>query len=183
MKQLRYQLRYVLPLWLVSILFGWWPDNRYSIRIRGLLVSAILPGRPKGLTIGRDVTLLNIDRLEVGNKVYLAKGVWLNAVGGITIGDEVIFSPYVVISSSKHCFKEGSVARGGSFTAPIEIGFGTWVSSNSTIAAGVSIGRGCLIGANTLVSKSVPDNMVALGVPAEVVKARVDRPGAILSAR
>ena len=40
--ELKYQFRYALPLWLVSVFIDWWPDNRITLRVRGLLVSLIL---------------------------------------------------------------------------------------------------------------------------------------------
>jgi len=78
--QLIYQFRYALPVWFIQLLLCWLPDNRIAIRTRGLLVSLILPGRPKSFTLGRDVTLLGIDKLNIGKSVYIAKGAWINAL-------------------------------------------------------------------------------------------------------
>lgn len=183
MSQIKYQFRYALPLWFCFLICSFLPDNRYSIRVRGALVSIFLPGKPRGLRLGRDVTLLNVDNLEIGHDVYLAKSVWVNAIGGTKIENEVIVSPYTVIASSKHAFFEGSVYRGGSTVAPISIGFGTWISSHCTIAAGVTVGSGVLIGANSLVAKDVEAGKIAYGVPATVRKDREDRPGDVKSAR
>ena len=97
--QLVYQVRYMLPIWFCFFITCWLPDNRISIAVRGWLVSLFLPGRPKRLTLGRDVTLLNVDNLVIGQDVYFAKSVWVNALGGINIEDEVVVSPYAVIAS------------------------------------------------------------------------------------
>lgn len=180
-KELSYQIRYALPIWAITILTNFLPDNGLAIRLRGFLISLFLPGRPKRLLIGRDVTLLSINRLKLGNHVYIAKGCWINAVGGIAFEDEVVLAPYVVMSSNNHGFKDGSVQRGGAHPAPIKIGFGTWIAAHSVIAAGVEVGKGNLVAANSVVTKSTANNVVVAGVPAKVIKDRVDNPSTITS--
>ena len=179
--ELKYQFRYALPLWLVSALVGWWPDNRLSVKVRGLLVSLVLRKCGKNLTLGRDVTLLAIDQLEIGDHVYFAKGTWINAIGGVTIEDEVIVAPYVVIASTNHGFKDGSARFGGAHPAPIRIGRGSWLGSHATITAGVTVGKGNLIGAQSVVTKDTPDHVFAGGVPAKVIGPREDNPSDITS--
>lgn len=181
MKEIIYQLRFALPIWFMQIITGWLPDISVFIRLRGFLVSLFLPGRPKKLTLGRDVTLLAINRLKLGSSVYIAKGCWLNAIGGITFEDEVVLAPYVVMSSNNHGFKGGSVKRGGAHPAPIKICFGSWVAAHSVIAAGVVVGRGNLVAANSVVTKSTVDDSVQAGVPAKHIKTRIDNPSDINS--
>lgn len=181
LKEIHYQLRYALPIWFIQLLTAWLPDISIFIRIRGALVSLFLPGRPKNLTLGRDVTLLAINRLNLGHSVYIAKGSWINAIGGITFENEVVLAPYVVMSSNNHGFKDGSVKRGGAHPGPITIGFGTWIASHSVVAANVAVGKGNLVAANSVVTKSTPDNSVQAGVPAKHIKTRLDNPSTINS--
>lgn len=177
MNQLHYQLRYFLPIWFSMLVTSWLPDNKFSIRIRGRLVSLFLPGRPKRLELGRDVTLLGINNLRIGNDIYFAKGVWINAKGGIKIEDEVVIAPYVIIVSTAHGFKDNSVKKGGTHFSEVNIGKGTWIASHCTIAAGSKIGSGCIIGANSFLSGNFQDNFFIGGVPAKVIKERKDNPG------
>lgn len=179
--ELKYQFRYGLPVWLITFLLCWLPDVGPFIRLRGLLVSFFLPNRPKGFTLGRDVTLLSINRLFIGDNVYFAKGCWVNAIGGIDIGDEVMLAPYVVMSSNNHGFKDGSVKRGGAHPAPIRIGFGTWLAAHVVVAAGVRVGKGNVVAANSVVTKDTPDDMIVAGVPAKPIKQRVDNPSCLSS--
>lgn len=174
-----HQFRFALPLWLVGLVTNWLPDNRISIRARGMLFSLFIRKCGKGLTVGRDVTLLNTDRMMVGDHCYFAKGTWVNAMGGVTIEDEVVISPYAVIASSKHGFRNGSVRFGGAHPAAVRIGRGSWIASHAVIAAGVSIGAGNLIGANAVVTRDTPDNVIVGGVPGRVVGAREDNPSAL----
>lgn len=180
-KELVYQSRYALPFWLISLLLGWLPDLGPILKMRGFCIAQFLPGRPKKLMIGRDVTLLSINRLKLGNNIYIAKGSWINAIGGIEFEDEVVLAPYVVMSSNNHGFKDGSVQRGGAHPAPIKVGFGTWIAAHSVIAAGVVVGKGNLVAANSVVTKSTADNMVVAGVPAKEIKQRIDNPSEITS--
>lgn len=167
-----YQFRYFLPVWFATLLTAWLPDNRFSIRIRGALVSLFLPGRPRHFLLGRDVTLLGIHALNIGSHVYLAKGCWINAHGTLTIEDEVKFSPYVVVATTNHGFRNGSVTGGGVHYSPVSIGPGSWIGSHSTITAGVSIGTGTVVGANSVVTKDIGDNLLVGGVPAKIIRLR-----------
>src|SRR5690606_18520585 len=96
-KEIAYQCRYALPVWLITILMNWLPDNGPIIRLRGFFISIFLQGRPKKLLMGRDVTLLSLNRLELGNHIYIAKGSWINAIGGIKFEDEVVLGGVEVI--------------------------------------------------------------------------------------
>lgn len=180
-KEIKYQLRYGLPYWSISLALNWLPDIGPITRVRGLAISPILPGKPKKLSLGRDVTLLSIDRLKLGDNIYIAKGSWLNAVGGLELEDEVVLAPYVVMSSNNHGFKDGSVQRGGAHPAPIKINFGTWIAAHSVVTAGVTVGKGNLIAANSVVTKDTEDNVIVAGVPAKKIKNRVDNPSNITS--
>ncbi|MCR9628122.1 acyltransferase [Vibrio antiquarius] len=169
MQFFKYQLRYALPIWLVLLMTAFLPDNRYSIKIRGFLVSIFLPNRPKNLTLGRDITLLGVDKLNVGDNVYFAKGTWINALGTVNIGSNVLLSPYVVIASAVHGFS------GKDFLAPskfneITIENGVWVAAHSTITSGVTICTGSLVSANSTVIKDVPEFTMVSGVPAVVIR-------------
>lgn len=179
--ELVYQVRFGMPVWAIMLLCAWFPDTGPTARIRGLMLSWFLPGRPKKLSVGRDVTLLAANRIWIGRNVYFAKGCWLNGVGGIVVDDEVVLAPYVVMSSNNHGFKDGSVQRGGAHPAPIRVGFGTWVAAHSVIVAGVAVERGCVIAANSVVTKNTDADSVYAGVPAKFVKFRHDNPSTIKS--
>jgi acetyltransferase-like isoleucine patch superfamily enzyme len=121
--------------------------------------------------------LLNAHALTVGDNVYIATGCWLNCLAGLTIEDEVMLGPYVVISTCQHRFRNGSVRFGGSVAAPVVIGKGSWLGAHAVVKCGVRIGRGNIIGANACVTHDTPDDVVCGGVPATVIKRNVDTPG------
>jgi acetyltransferase-like isoleucine patch superfamily enzyme len=175
------QFRWILPLWLVQLLTDWLPDNAVTIRLRGLLMRPFIRRCGRNFLCGRRVTLLNTDRMSIGKHVYIATGAWLNAMGGLTLEDEVVLAPYVVISTSTHGFKDGPVRFGGAHPAPVKIGRGSWLAAHAAVRAGVTVGRGVVVGANGVVTKDTPDNVILGGVPAKVIADRVDNPSDIVS--
>ncbi len=177
MNQFKYQIRFYLPIWLMGIITCWFPDNKFTIQLRGFLISLFLPGRPKNFTLGRDVTFLGINKLFIGNNVYIAKGSWLNGKGGITVEDEVVIAPYCIIVSTAHGFKDNSVRWGGTHFKSVVIGKGSWIAAHSTIASGTNLGKGCLVGANSMVNNTFKDNSFIGGVPAKFISKRIDNPG------
>ena len=172
----RAQLRWALPVWFILLCTEVLPDNRASISLRGALLRPFIYRCGAGFQVGRGVTLLNTDRLVIGENVYLARGTWLNALGQIHIGDQVVFGPYVTVSSLRHEFRENSVRFGGASVGRVRVGDGSWLAAHVSVAMGSSIGSGVLVAANSAVAGSIPDKVVAGGVPARVIKERTDSP-------
>lgn len=56
------------------------------------------------------------------------------------------------------------------YGAPIKVGNNCWLASNVTVCAGVTIGDNCVIGAGAVVTHDIPDNSLAVGVPAKVIR-------------
>jgi acetyltransferase-like isoleucine patch superfamily enzyme len=163
------QLRWNLPMWAVGTLTNWWPDNRVSSRVRGAMARPFMKKCGKNFQLGANVTLLNPDALEVGDDVYIARGTWLNSMGGLELEDEVVISPYVVISTLQHVFKGGSVRNGGSVAGQVKVGRGSWLAAHAAIKCGVTVGRGTLVAANACVVEDTPENVIVGGVPAKVI--------------
>lgn len=174
MGELWYQLRWAMPLWFVGFLTNWLPENRMTLRLRGGLARPLLSCCGRNFQLGAHVTLRETHRLKVGNDVYIARGCWLDSIGGLTLEDEVVLGPYVVISTAQHVFRNGSVRFGGNIARPVVIGRGTWVGAHSSVKCGTRIGKGSLIAANAFVSRDLPDRVIAGGVPANVIKPNED---------
>lgn len=179
--QAAYLLRHALPLFLVQLVGDLLPDTRATMALRGRLAAPFLASCGPNLQLGRDVTLLGCDHLHVGRDVYLAKGSWVNAGGGLTIGDEVMFGPYVVVSTSTHQFADGSARFAGWKLGPVEIGRGSWIAAHSTVTAGVTIGAGCLVAAGAVVTEDVPAATVVGGVPARALGPVTDGDADVMS--
>jgi acetyltransferase-like isoleucine patch superfamily enzyme len=104
---------------------------------------------------------------------------YLDAQGGITIGDGVRVAPHVTMFSTNHRFDrlDVPIAEQGLELAPITIADDVWIGSHVTILAGVSIGKGSVIGAGSVVTRGVAPGVVAVGNPARFLRMRGDATG------
>lgn len=119
----------------------------------------------KGATFSR--------RLQLGNNSGL--GINCKIQGTVTIGDNVMMGPDVLIYTTNHEFKDKDMPmrmQGYQKEKPVIIGNDVWIGSRVIILPGVHIGDGCVIGAGSVVTKNVPAYCVCAGNPAKVVKER-----------
>jgi len=97
-----------------------------------------------------------------------------NPNGQITIGDNVRIAPYVMMIAANHNFADPDrpICEQGLTAKPITIEDDVWVGGRVSVMAGVTIGRGSVIGAGAVVTKDIPPYSIAVGVPAKVVGSR-----------
>lgn len=105
----------------------------------------------------------------VGTNVFINQGCHFMDLGGITIGDDVMIGPKVNLVSAGHP-TDPAQRRSGIVKEPIVIGNNVWIGAAATILPGVNIGDNAVIAAGAVVSRDVPANTVAAGVPARVLK-------------
>jgi len=111
--------------------------------------------------------------ISIGNDTYIGPKAVLFGAGGIEIGSDVLVSPGVLVTSHQHGFAtSGKLIRSEPLEfAAVVIEDGVWIGGNATILPGVRIGSGSIVGAGAVVTKSMPAQTMALGVPARVVRA------------
>ena len=105
----------------------------------------------------------------IGSNVFINQGCHFMDMGGITIGNDVMIGPKVNLVSSGHPVAP-SARREGIVAKPIIIGNNVWIGAAATILPGVTIGDNAVIAAGAVVSRDVPENTLAAGVPARVLK-------------
>lgn len=109
-------------------------------------------------------------RILVGHNVKLNDNVTINSdVGGsIQIGDNTIIGPGVVMRASDHNFFNTlkPFREQGHKSGVIKIGANVWLGANVIVLPNVVIGKNVVIGAGSVVTKDIPDNYLALGIPA-----------------
>ncbi len=97
----------------------------------------------------------------------------------VTIGENVFFGPNVSILTPIHplrwqdrnqYLKADGTATDKEYAKPITIGSNCWIAGNVTICGGVNIGEGCVIGAGSVVTRDIPPNSLAVGVPCRVIR-------------
>jgi acetyltransferase-like isoleucine patch superfamily enzyme len=109
--------------------------------------------------------------IKIGKNFYMNVGCHL--LGDITIGDDVLIGPKTVIWGRDHGMsKHKPIYTQGHVKAPILIGNDVWIGANVTILKGVIIEDGAVIGAGSVVTKSIPSYAIATGNPAIVIKRR-----------
>ncbi len=106
--------------------------------------------------------------ITLGKRVFINSGCCFQDQGGIEIGDDCLIGQQVVIATLNH--DPDPEKRGNMSPAPVKIGNKVWIGAHVTILPGVTIGSGAIVGAGAVVTKDVPENAVAAGVPARIIK-------------
>jgi acetyltransferase-like isoleucine patch superfamily enzyme len=115
-------------------------------------------------------------RIYVGNHTTFTHKVHVNAQednSQILIGDDCMFSNTIIIrTSDSHPIYNSDNIRINPAKS-INIGEHVWIAPNTKIMKGVTIGSGSIIGSDTIVTKDLPSNILAVGHPAKIVKTDV----------
>ncbi len=88
----------------------------------------------------------------------------------VNIGKNVFIAPGVCIACSGHSINSEQRAKGIGTSKPITIEDDVWIGANSTICPGVTIGKGSVIAAGSVVNKDIPQGVVAAGVPCKEIR-------------
>lgn len=106
--------------------------------------------------------------IKIGKDVFVNSGCCFQDQGGVTLGDGCLVGHNVVFATLDHDKRPGR--RGDMTAAPIVVGKDVWIGAHATILKGVTIGDGAIVAAGAVVTRDVPPNTIAAGVPARVVK-------------
>ena len=134
-------------------------------------------GKPKEV---REALLRNF-RCEFGFNITIGNNFFANfdciMLDGnlITIGDNVLLGPRVGLYTANHALDARERIMGGCYAHPIVIEDNVWIGAGVHIMGGVTIGRNSVIGAGSVVTKDVPENVIAAGVPCKVIREITDK--------
>lgn len=106
----------------------------------------------------------------VGDSFYANFNLVLLDCSLITFGDRVLIGPNCTFTTATHPTDPQLRADCVESAHPIKVGSDVWFGSNVVVLPGVEIGDGAVVGAGSVVTKSVPPNTVAVGSPARVIK-------------
>ncbi|MCL6258962.1 acyltransferase [Aquiflexum sp. TKW24L] len=112
--------------------------------------------------------------LKVGNNSSIGPYAYIGCSGYIEIGDNVMMSPRVSIYSENHNFSqtESPMIEQGVTRSFVKIEDDCWLAANSVILAGVTVGKGSVVAAGSIVTKDVPPYSIVGGNPARIIKSR-----------
>ncbi|AFL83570.1 acetyltransferase (isoleucine patch superfamily) [Belliella baltica DSM 15883] len=113
--------------------------------------------------------------LKVGNNSSIGPYSYIGCSGYIEIGDNVMMSPRVSIYSENHNFEDvdKSMIEQGVTRSFVKIENDCWIAANSIILAGVTVGKGSIVAAGSVVTKDVPPFSIVGGNPAKIIKSRL----------
>lgn len=144
---------------------------------------------PGGITIGNDTflmhhTMLHVfnfrnlpqAKISIGRNCFIGEFNVIRGQGGVTIGNDVYTGPMVQIVAVNHVYSDPNrpIREQGITAKGITIEDDVWLGANVTVVDGVTVGRGSIIGAGSVVTKDIPPYSIAVGTPAKPIKSRQD---------
>lgn len=156
---------------------------KYWIYLWAYIIINYILGRRKA-KVGKDtnihptVLLRQAERIEIGDHCLLNHNNVLQAgkeSGKIKIGNYVHTGANVMIFAFNHSIDDTNIPSKlqDYYDADVTIEDDVWIGAGSVIVAGVSIGKGSVIGSNSVVTKDIPPYSIAAGVPAKVIRSRI----------
>lgn len=128
-----------------------------------------------GVALGDGVTLNPY--VQISGRVDIGEGSEINnftfvAGGGegIQIGEDVLIGPHVTIVAANHAYLDPiiPIKHQGDVARRIVIEDGVWIGASAVVLPGVRLGRGAIVGAGAVVTKSFPAGAILMGVPARL---------------
>lgn len=158
--------------WVIRTLFFFLPDVPIIMQFRGWLYGLGMPHRGKNFQVAHSATLNTIEMVSVGENVYIANFCSIIANGNITIGDNTLFGPGVVVSSGNHRFENGHFSK-RSDNKNVVIGRNSWVAANCTIVGGSVLPECSILAANSVLTSKLEEPISGClygGTPAKLIK-------------
>ena len=138
------------------------------------------------IILGDNVSILNEARLEaitghgnetfngkliIGSGTSIEQNCHIIAADELTIGERCMFSAYIYIADCNHHYAIGQdIHKTGLEIKKTKIGDDVFIGIGAKIMPGVTIGNNCIIGANSVVTKDIPNYCIAAGIPAKIIK-------------
>lgn len=143
-------------------LYGW---RRFLLRAFGARIG-------KNVRIRPSVSITYPWKLSIGDWSWVGDHATLYTLGEISIGEHAVVSQHVYLCAASHDYKRPTFDI---YAQPIQIEPESWLAAQVFVGPGVTIGRGAVVGACSVVLKDVPPGMVCAGNPLRVLKPRISR--------
>jgi acetyltransferase-like isoleucine patch superfamily enzyme len=131
-----------------------------------------------GVRMAPNVSLANGERIKIGAFSHIGAhcSIWAgDSVGRVTLGRHVLLGPEVFITASNYETEPGTpVMDQPKVERDVVVGDDGWLGARVMVVAGVEIGDGCIIGASSVVTRSLPAGSIAVGNPARIIGQRGD---------
>lgn len=126
--------------------------------------------------VGKNVVINKPFHCDYGSNISIGDNFYANFdctildVNKVNIGNNVFFAPRVCLYTAGHPIDKDVRNTQLEYGKPIKIGNDVWIGGNSVVLPGVTIGSNVVIGAGSIVNKDIPDNVVACGNPCKVIR-------------
>lgn len=167
--------KHIRALWLTD---SFNRSHLWNIPRRNRIIKKLIPNH------GKNFFIMQTFRCEYGFNISFGDDFFMNFdcilmdVAPIKIGKSVMFGARVTIATPVHpllgderiiqSFPDGY--HDLEYAKPVTIGDNVWIASNATVCGGVSIGNGAVIAAGSVVTRDIPPNCIAAGVPCKVIR-------------
>jgi acetyltransferase-like isoleucine patch superfamily enzyme len=160
--------------YLVEFFMAMTPHDPLSSNVKSALMRWRGAQIGRNVKIWRDVWVDDYRKLTVGDNVSIGKSAMLQCIGGITIGRNVMIAHGAQLVSAGHHIPDGDepMRYSGLDIAPISVEDDAWVGAGAIVLQGVTIGRGAIVAAGAVVTKTVEANTIVGGVPATLIRRR-----------
>lgn len=129
----------------------------------------------ENVVLGPNGLIARPKEISIGSNVYISKGFFISA-NNLVIGSNVMIGPFLVLECHNHSFSKVGLEM-FNYRNEKEKGFVTiendvWIGANVTILPNVVVGEGSIIGAGSVITKSIPPYTISVGVPCKPIKIR-----------
>ena len=108
--------------------------------------------------------------VHFGKNIYANFNLTLVDDTHIYVGDYTMFGPNVTVATAGHPILPQLRQRGLQYNMPVRIGKNCWIGAGAILVPGVTIGDNVVVGAGSIVTKDLPDNVVAVGNPCRILR-------------
>ena len=137
---------------------------------RSEILKKLLKSCGNNVWIEPPLTLAMGNTVSIGDGVYINSNLTLVDDYEVEIGNGVLIAPNVTISTTNHPMHYRARMHGEMYSGKVRIEDFAWIGSNAVICAGVTVGKGAVIGAGSVVTRDVPPMCFAAGVPCRVIR-------------
>ena len=134
------------------------------------VVADLIPGIPEDCTVCPPFHCDHGNGIRMGRNVFVNYNCTMLDGAMITLEDNVKIGPHCQLYTPQHPFDHVPRRKTIETAYPITIGEDTWLGGGVIVCPGVKIGKRCIIGAGSVVTKDIPDDCVAAGNPARVIR-------------
>lgn len=143
----------------------YWKDSKELEKLKKHFMRA-----PDDMVLIPPVYFDHGNRVSFGRQFYANAGLTILDENRVTFGDRVFLGPHVSIFTAGHPIDSGVRARNVEFSKPVSIGSDVWIGGNAVINPGITIGNDVVIGSGSVVTRDIPDHVVAAGNPCRVLR-------------